>query len=55
MSDQNIINALESDVTDLFDRISKLDKLLHNFGEKIVKQQEIIDVLTVKIQSCPYG
>jgi hypothetical protein len=54
MIDQNIIQTIDADLTDLLDRVKQLEKILENFGKKIAKQQEIIDVLAGKIQSCPY-
>jgi len=54
MIDQYIIQSIDADLSDLHTRIKQLEKLLENFGKKLAKQQEIIDVLAGKIQACPY-
>lgn len=49
-----IVQSIDADITDLLDRINQLEKLLENFGKKLAKQQETIDILAGKIQACPY-
>jgi len=55
MKDQNIIQSIDADITDLVDKIKQLEKILENFGKKIAKQQEIVDILVGKIQTYPHN
>jgi archaellum component FlaC len=49
MKDDYLIQSIDADLTNLYDKINQLEKLLENQGKKIAKQQEIVDQLLEKI------
>lgn len=45
MKDDHLIQSIDADLTNLYDKINQLEKLIENQGKKIAKQQEIVDNL----------
>ena len=48
MKEEYFIQSVDADLTNLYDKINQLEKLIENQGKKIAKQQEIIDHLIEK-------
>ena len=49
MKDEYFIQSLDADLTNLYDKINQLEKIIENQGKRIVKLQEILDKLLEKI------
>ena len=48
MKDEYFLQSIDADLTNLYDKINQLEKLIENQGKKIAKQQEIVDQLLEK-------
>lgn len=49
MKDEYFIQSVDADLTNLYDKINQLEKIIENQGKRIVKLQEILDKLLEKI------
>jgi hypothetical protein len=53
--DSYIVQSIEADLTDLHDRILYAEKTMEDICEKLVKQEEIINILIEKTKNCLYN
>jgi hypothetical protein len=49
MKEEYFMQSIDADLTNLYEKINQLEKIIENQGKKIAKQQEIVDQLLEKI------